>query len=52
MAAVNLANMKPEDFKEFMTSFDTVLTDCDGMYCASPEPFTLITENKSLFLNI
>ncbi|XP_034253073.1 glycerol-3-phosphate phosphatase isoform X1 [Thrips palmi] len=31
MAALNLSNMKPEDFKEFMNSFDTVLTDCDGV---------------------
>lgn len=31
MAAVNLAEMKSEEFKEFLNSFDTVLTDCDGV---------------------
>lgn len=35
MAAVSLADLKKEDLKEFLDSFDTVLTDCDGMYAIS-----------------
>jgi hypothetical protein len=31
--AVNLSSLSNEEFKTFIGSFDTVLTDCDGMYC-------------------
>jgi len=29
--AVNLTSLSNEEFKTFISSFDTVLTDCDGM---------------------
>jgi hypothetical protein len=32
MVAVNLASLSKEEFTNFIDSFDTVLTDCDGMY--------------------
>jgi hypothetical protein len=30
--AVNLTSLSNEALKTFIGSFDTVLTDCDGMY--------------------
>jgi hypothetical protein len=30
--AVNLTSLSNEELKTFISSFDTVLTDCDGMY--------------------
>lgn len=30
--AINLTSLSNEELKKFISSFDTVLTDCDGMY--------------------
>jgi hypothetical protein len=32
MGAVSLTSLSKEEFTNFIDSFDTVLTDCDGMY--------------------
>lgn len=31
MAAVNVKSLDDDKVQEFLNSFDTVLTDCDGM---------------------
>lgn len=33
MSAINLTSLSKEEFRKFVDSFDTVLADCDGMYC-------------------
>jgi uncharacterized protein (TIGR01639 family) len=32
MGVVSLTSLSKEEFTNFIDSFDTVLTDCDGMY--------------------
>jgi hypothetical protein len=32
MVAASLTSLNKEEFTNFIDSFDTVLTDCDGMY--------------------
>jgi hypothetical protein len=35
MALTDLSSFTPQEYKKFLDSFDTVLTDCDGMYFAT-----------------
>jgi hypothetical protein len=32
MVVVSITSLNKEEFRNFIDSFDTVLTDCDGMY--------------------
>lgn len=32
MATINLKSLKEDEINEFINSFDTVLSDCDGKY--------------------
>ena len=38
MACQDLINLSPEDQKAFFNSFDTVLTDCDGVLWSGNNP--------------
>ncbi|XP_058462864.1 glycerol-3-phosphate phosphatase-like [Malaya genurostris] len=49
-SATNLASLKPIEIKTWLDSFDTVLTDCDGVIWVENEPLPLATAVINKFI--
>ncbi|XP_043259541.1 glycerol-3-phosphate phosphatase [Colletes gigas] len=52
MAAINFKTLNDDDVNEFFNSFDTVLTDCDGVLWIDMRPMKNATQVISTFLEL
>ncbi|KAF7998031.1 hypothetical protein HCN44_009429 [Aphidius gifuensis] len=51
MAGLNLNSLKPEEFSKIINSFDTILTDCDGVLWFQNDPVENAANVMNAFLN-